>query len=354
MKVGIICAANIMSSPYVKYYTDVLDNLKVSYDVIIWNKMGIKESDYPVIISYDKCFDSTKSKIEKFIAYCGYSKFVIKNINENNYDKLILLTAQSGVLIYKYLEKHYLNNYILDIRDYANAKYYIKILKKLVKNSYSTSISSNGYLKWLPKSNKYIKSHNTSIDYIENYIDNINFGNKTIKISTIGQIRDYESNKSIIDIFKNNKSFTIEFIGKGVSSQDLKLYCDNNDIGNVVFKGQYKKDDEKYHYINSDFINLYIGDQSVSTGLLTNRLYNACIYGKPIITEKDSYVSSIVEKYNLGITINPKDPNILDQFIKFITNFDVDKFNKGRREFLEKVKIDIEKFEKSIELFINS
>lgn len=354
MKIGVVCAANIISSPYVKYYTDILDELNINYDILIWNKLNIEENDYQSIISYNKRFDNKSSKIKKILGYYSYSRFVINNIKKNKYDKLILLTAQSGVLIYRYLEKNYLNNYILDIRDYANAKYYMKILTKLVKNSYMTSISSNGFLKWLPKSKKYIKSHNTSSAYINNFVDEVGFKDMPIKVSTIGQIRDYESNKNVIDIFKNNKSFEMNFIGKGSSENDLKLYCDSNNIQNVEFKGRYKKEEEKYHYIHSDLINICVGHVAEETGVLANRLYNAVIYGKPIIIERGSYMSKLVENYNLGVSINIKEPDILQVISKYIANFNPIEFNRGRREFLKNVKKDMNKFENSVKLFINS
>lgn len=355
MKVGIICSANIMYSPYLIFYTKILDKLGVEYEIIIWNKIGKIENQYNKIISYNKYYDFNSSKFKKAIANFRYSRFVLKNLKNRKYNKVIVLTAQSGIFISRYLKRVYKDKYILDIRDYSNAKYYMCILNRLVENSYLTSISSKGYLKWLPESEKYIISHNTTIEEIKRSIQTDDFKLKQkIKVSTIGAIRSYNENKYIIDLLKNNDQFELEFIGRGICENALKDYCEEHSIKNIIFKGEYDKKDEKYHYLNAGLINLYTGAEAISTGLLANRLYNACIYGKPIIIEKNSYMSEIVEKYNLGISISSNQTD-LDKIIKnYISKFNKEKYDAGRKEFLECINKDEIEFEKHIIRFINN
>ena len=57
------------------------------------------------------------------------------------------------MLLFDLLLFKYKNNYILDIRDpsYEKFKLFNQILKKIICSSYFTTISSEGFLEFLPK-----------------------------------------------------------------------------------------------------------------------------------------------------------------------------------------------------------
>lgn len=351
MKVGIICSANIAHMPYLEYYTNILDKNNIDYNIINWNKLNIEDKFEDKRITFNYESSLLKNKILKIKDYYKYSKFIKTALKENNYDKLIILTAQSGIFIKKYIFKHYKNKYILDIRDYASAKYYMSILENLIKNSYFTSISSPGYKTWLPKSDKYIISHNISNDRLKN-LKNFKLDFKfPINVNTIGAIRHYNENIRIIDELKNNKDYNLYFMGKGSEEESLKLYCNKNSIDNVKFTGIYKREEEQNLYYSADIINIFTGN-SQKRGELTNRLYNACVYGKPMIVSKSSYMKDIVEKYSLGFAIDIEKENLKEEIAKYIQNFDEKTFNEGRCKFIELVKNDQEIFESKLNQFI--
>ncbi|MGF2021808.1 capsular biosynthesis protein, partial [Staphylococcus aureus] len=83
--------------------------------------------------------------------------YAMKILKENHYDFVIVWGSYTGHLFKSFLEKHYKNKFILNIRDYffENNKLIKYRMKKIVDASRLTTLSSEGFLKFLPKSEKY-------------------------------------------------------------------------------------------------------------------------------------------------------------------------------------------------------
>ena len=360
MRIAIISAANIIHTPYLEYYANIFDEIGIEYDIITWNKMGIDESEdiSTNLFSYDFKFDSNSCKLKKFIGYYRYKIFVSKILDIRNYDKLIVLTAQSGVFLTKYLKSKYRGKYILDIRDYANAKFYMNKLKTLVEFSYFTAISSPGYKEWLPNIDKYVISHNIAeakLKYMEKIRGCTDVRDKDVlEISTIGVIRDYATNVAIINEFSNSKNYIMKYHGRGLCEKDLINYCEKNNIKNIKFEGQYKRESEADLYLNSDIINSYMGYEENVTRLISNRLYNSTIFAKPIIVSKGSYMANIVKKYKLGLVVDLDNEDLKDSMNRFKKEFNPDEYLIGRYDFLNTVKDDFCVFKQNILKFIES
>lgn len=179
MKIAIILSGSIESQPYIRYYTDVLDTLnEVEYEFICWNRDEKNPLFYNnhKIISIDVSGSITNSNFKKIYDYFLFSKKVTNYLNENRYDFLIIHTLVNAVFLKKILLRYYKNKYVFDIRDYSPIYPFTKhILTNIVKNSFFTVISSEGFLDWLPKSSKYILGHNVSkqklvLPFIENQL----------------------------------------------------------------------------------------------------------------------------------------------------------------------------------------
>ena len=91
-------------------------------------------------------------------------------------------------------------------------------------------------------------------------------------------------------------------------------------------------------------------DNFNSLNLLSNRLYLCVRIGKPIIVNSNSIQGEIVKKYNLGIAID-NTINLTDILNTYLSNFNSEKFNQGRIQFMSVIKEDYLKFEKMLSLF---
>ncbi|MBU3159853.1 glycosyltransferase [Clostridium frigoris] len=355
MRLALILPANVLHAPYLNYYTEILDKTKVQYDIINWNKLNLKEDIINAYTFNFKCGYKSNT-LSKIVGYYLFSKFVKRILCKEKYDKLIVFIPQFALFLSDILSKEYKQKFILDIRDYGKANRYIKRLESIINNSEFTVISSAGYKKWLPLKYNYVISHNTLFtDY--NAIDErdkFDLRNKTeIIISNIGVIRNYHENCKAIDSFKQSTKFKLRYIGKGICEEDLKKYCNNNNIDNVSFHGKYSKNEELRFYQQSDIINLIVPMNSVgNNSAMANRFYNACISRCPLIVNKGSYMAEIVKSYNLGMAMDIDNDNMIEEVSKYINNFDYDKFIKGCKVFLSKIENEQKIFCEKVMKFI--
>ncbi|RIO55501.1 capsular biosynthesis protein, partial [Staphylococcus hominis] len=106
---------------------------------------------------YNLKIKSSWSKLKKIWYYYSFKSFASKILKKNNYDFIIVWGSYTGQLFKEILIKKYPGKYILNIRDYFYEKNWLikKRMKKLVEMSKFTTLSSEGFLKFLPKSQKY-------------------------------------------------------------------------------------------------------------------------------------------------------------------------------------------------------
>lgn len=346
MKIALICPSNMLYMPYVDNYTKIFDETDVDYCVINWDRFKIEKNSE---------FTYRDSKIghqRSFLDYFKYSRFVLNILKKNKYDKVVVFGIQLVFFLKSHLIKEYSNKYIIDIRDHNRIVKYFNI-EKLIDHSNFTVLSSPGYKEWLPKSNKYIINHNTKIESLDELIEvDGDIKNKDIiNTNYIGSIRDCKINIDFINSLKNKKHIALNFHGEGAINKDIENHVTNQTIGNVKLTGRYEKEQESELYKSSDLINILIPNDSInSRTLLPNRLYNAAIYGKPILAFDGTYLSEIVKKYNLGIVVESFD-NIEIEIMQYINDFKLEFYENGRTLFFESVIKENKEFRDRLEKF---
>ena len=140
MVVGIVAANNIRFSPYIFYYTKILEELQVEYELIFPNRLGVKD-DFPKTVHEVEW----KKNVHPMLSYISYVKQVKTVVKRNNYDFLIILTGNNAVFLSLWLKAKYDKKYIVDIRDYTheNIKPYYWLENIAVNHSSLNIISSN-------------------------------------------------------------------------------------------------------------------------------------------------------------------------------------------------------------------
>ncbi|MBO0487239.1 glycosyltransferase family 4 protein [Vagococcus fluvialis] len=327
-KIMLICPSNLSHMPYVKNYTNKLDEQNIEYEIINWDRMHIENLN-------DNVYRDDKIGLQRNIFdYFKFSSFILKKINLDNYF-LIIFGLQLTFFMRKILKKKYKQNYILDIRDKNKIIHFFN-LKKIVECSYETVISSRGYETWLPKK-KYIINHNTELEYPVEIDEKLTINFNKICISSYGNIRDYDINIQLINNVKNSNEFHFLFYGEGTIKDKLENYCKKNEIKNGSFYGRYLKKEEKEIIENSSFVNvLRFNDSENNATALPNRLYNALQVGRPLLAYKGTYLSKIIEDYQIGIVIQDLD-NMVPEIKSYVNKFDSFEFNKNRSLFLNAV-----------------
>jgi len=348
MKIAVICPSNIIYMPYLTNYKKVLKEKKIDYTIINWDRFHI-ENDHKKITYRDKKVGHGRN----YFDYLKYKNFIIKELEQVQYDKIIVFTLQLSHFLKRYLLDNYKGKYIIDIRDY-NKIFKFSSFKKLINNSVFTVISSYGYKEWLPISDKYIINHNTSINTIEKLRPlDIKFRKDKINIYNIGVIRHWSINTILIEKFKNSNKFNLGFYGEGTINERIENYISSNKIKNVYVEGRYEKQEEERIYNQADLINMLLSNKRLnSRTCLSNRLYNSSLYGKPMIVFKGSYLGEIIQKYNLGLVLDSFE-DIEGKIINYIENFNKMEYDKGRVNFWNRVLIENNQFIEMLSSFIN-
>jgi hypothetical protein len=348
MRIALVLASNLYMSPYVRYYTEILDKMGVSYDIVSWNRFGVEEHG---VAAFNLTSPLSRNIVGKMIDSFRYCRFVKSRLRQGAYDKLVVFTLQNALMLCPFLKKRYANNYVVDVRDYSVAqKFFGYRLPAAIQNAAMVVTSSDGYKAWLPQASHYVIRHNTSAFKPLEMRAKIE-GQTTYKILTIGAIGYYDANRALIEQLANSPMFELEYIGSGTVEQKLKDFAVSRKIKNVSFQGRYEKQDEPTYIEGAALISILIDDSLNSVTCMSNRFYLSVVYGIPMMVDENTEQARWVRKYHLGVVIDKKS-GIKEQIIRYLQTFDCEKFDNGRKACLEVIQQDIAEFEDRLKAFL--
>ncbi len=357
MRIGLLLPLNISLAPYLKIYTTVLDQLdNVEYDIVYCDKRGNKE---PAKHRFPIKTKDKVSKLQKLSYYLLYSRFLLRVLKKEKYDKLIVFGPQIAVFIQPYLCKHYKNKFIMDYRDLSIDRIFKKRYRKIVDASAYNVISSPGFKEYLPEKD-YILSHNFDINIVEKAIEDkrtdayqlTKFDGK-YNVMNIGGIRHVEQNTQVIKALANDSSFTVTFAGWGFGVPALQKYVSSNNINNVVFTGLYDKKDEPDIISQATLLNIYYSLEPGTRTAISNRFYNSLIYRKPMITTIGTIQGKYAAEYGVGIAIENTD-NLANDIKEYDRNFNSEEYEQKRLQLLKSFKDDYMVFKTAVVKFSKS
>lgn len=344
---------------YLTKYEKLLKNANINYDILFWDRdknYQLENHDNEYIFGKKCCFGGNKiSKLNKILPYFTFRNNVKKLLKINSYDKIIVFNTLPALFLVDILLLKYKSNYIFDYRDYTYEKFYMyrKAVNAIVNNSYFTAISSKGFLKFLKNKRKLVQNHNISNLELKKSIVRLNGDLSKITIGFLGLVRYEDENKIIINSLKNSNRYILKYIGKMYDECRLQDYCEQENIVNVFFYGEFRNEDKGQLYNDIDIINAVYGNKTYEVRTaLPNKLYDCLLLKKPMIVSNNTYLGSIVEKYNLGITIDLKKDNIIDRIEKYINKFNESVFMKNTEILLNVVLNDEKDFNKKFLKFI--
>lgn len=347
--IGIISFLSTRYAQFAYKYINILEEHKVEYEFVFWNREGDYKENKENWISYNREINSFQPFYKKIFGFLGFTHFMRKLIKENKYEKLIILTTQTAIPLYDILLSKYKNKYIYDYRDvtYENYSWYKKLVNRLVKYSNFTSISSYGFLKVINSNNKTIISHNSRDFKLEKIPKK---ESNKIRITYWGMVRQLETNYKICDIFAADDRFELTYHGAGFH-EELKKYCKSKGYSNIRITGKYELGDIKEFASETDIIlNVYENDKTQKNAV-TVKFYDSIQYGIPMMVMDESYMSELVETYKLGFKFNYHNKNLNDILYNEFKKFDFIKYQQNRQEIFNIIKEDDNDFERKVILF---
>ena len=337
--VGIILYGPFELAPYAKKYMSILTELGIEYDLIGWRRD--EEAYYRgmnVFMYEGRSAGRYSSVLSKIAPALGYRRFVKLVVKKRGYDRLIILTTQTALLISDVLLKKYRGKYIFDYRDksYEYIKPYSMLVNALIAASMETVISSEWFADNLTDKKKYILAHNLQkefLSYRKSECVKKNDGEKLIA-GYIGALRSYEYHKWLIDCFKNDKRFDFHIYGCGDDVERLKEYSKRLD--NIFIHGAYLES-EKYDIMESFDIMCYNYPYSyVNDGAVANKYYDSLIMKKPMFVNSKTVLGRFIAENQMGVAVEENKFDICDKIYAWYIKFDPAEFVRTCDMYLDK------------------
>lgn len=350
--ISLIFCGDLKYCPYLARYTERLEENKIAYRVLFWNR-GNLPLNYPEnYLCYDSPSDESLGKLQKLKDFIGFRKWVINQLKSYPNEGLILLSTLTGVLLFDQLHK-FCTRYIFDIRDYSyeNISLFRVIEKKVIDKSYFTAISSKGFKAFLPEYD-YVIAHNFNRNELVQYPQFIKRG-KPIKLVWNGTVRFFDYQKQYIDALKNDPRFLMVYHGAGIDLEEYKQYCESNDIKNVLFTGPYDNKDKYKLLQDADILNNCYGgrDGDELRYAISNRFYDGLIYRIPQLVETRVYKSEVVENAGVGIAIDAGS-DFADKLYNYYKSLDICDFEQNCKKLLDEVIAEDDLFINKIDEFV--
>ncbi|MCR4718161.1 MAG: hypothetical protein K5768_00850 [Firmicutes bacterium] len=354
--VGIIIIGQMELSPFSKKYIQVLEEKNIPYEAVHWNRSGVKSQYDEIYHTYTEQvlrYGSILSKLLPFLRFRRFAKTIIK---EKNYDKLIILTTQTAIILFDVLlSRKYKNKYFFDYRDtsYEYIGFYRRFINKIIMNSYATCISSSGFKKYLTDKKELIIAHNFQDAYYEDRLIHYAGRNNPDKIiiGYIGYLREYEYLVKLIDVFGMDSRFEFHIHGSGDCVDRLKDYAEKYD--NVIIYGAYNENDKMRIVDSFDMICYNYPVSFVNYPAVANKFYDGMIRKKPMFANADTFSGEMIEKYGLGISLAQNETEITDKIFEYFNSFDKNEFEENCEKFLHSVLRDDERYISAITDFLD-
>ena len=341
MRIGIIAASNIKYSPYIFFYTEILKRIGVEYELIVANRYGLEETfDAPL---YEIPWDRQKNL---YVNNYRYAKAVKETVKKHRYDMLIVLTSVNMVFLALWLKRHFKKKYIGDIRDYSheNIPLYFLMEKTAIKNAAVNVISSARFRSFLPAADYSIcHNYNEKANETEHFTKT----NGQLTIGYVGALHYVEQCNRLMELVANDPRFILEFYGTSINETAIRKAADEIGCERIVFHGAYEPKEKESIICKVDILfNAYGNGIPLLDCALSNKLYDALIYKKPILTCPNTYMTEIAGP--LAFPIDLKDKNALNELYEWYQKIDsrtveeyarrtIDTIRKENQETREKI-----------------
>lgn len=347
MKILMIGCFDLCFHPYAEKYFEIFSNQDVKF--IFWNRSGEKIENNKVLQPFNYKMNTYQPLLKKIKGYLLFRKYVIDDIKKNDYDKIIFFATQSMFLFGSIAKRKYKNKYVFDYRDITYEKYYLfkKYIESCIKFSYSTVVSSPGFINLFSKidKNKFIICHNNKINF-ENVV--IKKKNSTkIRLNYWGMVRQVKYLSKIFDAFGNDNRFEINIYGEGYENK-LKKIIYKKKYSNIFIHGKYNQLEILDIAKNTDILINAYSNNSIQKNALTVKMYEGINFEIPMIIQKNSFMDAYLNEsnyYHLSFDIDKRKIN-KDEIINNLN------CHLNNEEICKKIKLDNEVFYDKIKEFM--
>ena len=264
-------------------------------------------------------------EIRKVIANSQFNVTLVNNID------VIILYLLAGFKFGKKKHKPKLAIEISDLREFVFSDSFVsKRMRSLENYLYKKYID-----KHIVTSKKYYTYHfekffKKEVFILENKLLSVEQkndvsiqkkqGGKTV-IGIVGLLLRKDEYIKLFETYKDHPEIDIHIHGKGHFQHVVEAYAAKHT--NITYFGPYNTFTDAQRIYNSiDIIYLVYDIDQVSLNnrlALPNKLYECMFYKVPLICSKETYLEEIVMDLGIGISINYKEPNAIQDAVNHLT-----------------------------------
>ncbi len=289
MRIGIIAASNLRYSPYVFFYTSILDGMEgVEYELIFPNRHGVEDAYAGAahVLPWN-------SSVPTAIGYMLYARQVIGVIKKRAFDAVIVLTTNNAVFLGSWLRRHYAGRFLVDIRDYTheNLPPFFYLEKKVLSASPLNVISSDRFRRFLPEG-KYWVCHNLPRDLSPRAIGKYSFGvQDSITIGYLGTGGYMDNCRALAQLVAKDSRFRLHLYGPESLKNQLPEELYQKSEGRICYLGSFTPDQKDGVLQSIDVLFNVYGNGILLDYALSNKLYDALCFRKVILTSPNTYMT---------------------------------------------------------------
>lgn len=338
-KIAILSAVNIKHMSLITLYTDILKQHDIQYDIIYMDKYN--EDEYFECENkyrYVNKINPKGNKIYKMVKYCLFYPYATKIMRANKYDFIIVWNDVAIFMFADFLSRVYKGRYCLNVRDNMGyeKKSRKKRFEKVFKNSAFNTISSEGYLDFLPKGIKYIPINSLNLSILQGMTkhQSLKKGNQPIVIGFIGYVRFFERNKKMLDVFSNDDRFELHYYGS--KANELKKYAEEHNINNTCFHDSFPVNETKKYLEKIDIINNLYGNDTINLQkAISIKFFHALYANIPILVCENTFVGKEAINVGIGFEVTDINEKMKDDLFNWYSKLNFEKIKLNCNDYLE-------------------
>lgn len=318
-QIAIVAANNIRYSPYIRFYSDILDKHRIPYILIYPDRNGTNDS-----WSGTKYALSWNKSIPSIINYALYAIQVKQILKRNNIEKLILLTSINAVYLAFYLKRKFKGRYIVDVRDftYEDNSGYAFLERIAFRYSGLRVISSKRFEDFLPRFD-YLVCHNISTDG-DSFEPKKVFHESRIRITYVGSLAYGKNVRKLIKLVKLDQRFEFYIYGDGPDQKTISDAVEEAASERVKYLGPYLPEEKRQIIKEASILfNVYGNSSQLLRCALSNKLYDSFYYHRMILNSTNTYMEEVSGM--AGYSIDIETLMNLDDIYQWYMNADMTK-----------------------------
>lgn len=352
MKALIVTPYNLSIYPLTNVYTRVFEKYGISYDVVYLDRNGTEETssaghtfrfslypDNPLLRRSRKI--RVLERIEYKLRLQMFKNYVEGLIKKGAYDFVALWGEDSACLFSQFVSENMAGKYSVNIRDVWNTppQSYIDKLRSAVNHSAFNTVSSDGFIEWLPEAD-YIFIHSANEDVVRDIVRRQEERKEPpYTILNIGTFRSDQYAFDVMDAFGNDRRFTMAYIGSG--TERMEEYCRNKGYTNYICKGRFNIGQTAELLGYADILNCAYGSDCIAeTSKMPIRFYYAIYLGVPILMTEGTRIAYYSDKLGMGLALPGSfdgKTGVADAVYEKYMSIDMKKMRSGMDVFIEDI-----------------